>query len=208
MFMSMSSSSTLILHNSLPALTPRLPMTRLCRQVYSSAMDAVRLPMTRLCRQVYSSAMDAVQRRLMFEDEPLDEEDQFRKSAAQSIQRVSLQLKPRATASATIRNESDLPSRLDQHLLQPPRTVRVAAQRKLSDELGIATDEVPVDHFVPLGGILYKAPSDGIWGEHELDYLLLIVGDVRVDPNPGEVAGVRYVDREQLKELVRKANVG
>lgn len=45
--------------------------------------------------------------------------------------------------------------------------VRVAAQRKLSDELGIATDEVPVDHFVPLGRILYKAPSDGIWGEHE-----------------------------------------
>lgn len=41
-----------------------------------------------------------------------------------------------------------------------------------------------------------------------VDYLLLIIGDVMVDPNPDEVAGVRYVDREKLKELVRKADVG
>jgi isopentenyldiphosphate isomerase len=45
--------------------------------------------------------------------------------------------------------------------------VRNAAQRKLYDELGIAPEDVPVDLFVPLGRILYKAPSDGKWGEHE-----------------------------------------
>ncbi|KAL2227890.1 isopentenyl-diphosphate Delta-isomerase I [Sesamum indicum] len=86
--------------------------------------------------------------------------------------------------------------------------VRNAAQRKLLDELGILADDVPVDQFIPLGRILYKAPSDGKWGEHELDYLLFIIRDVRVQPNPDEVADVKYVNREQLRELIRKADAG
>ncbi|KAH6812725.1 isopentenyl diphosphate isomerase 1 [Perilla frutescens var. frutescens] len=85
--------------------------------------------------------------------------------------------------------------------------VRNAAQRKLLDELGIPADDVPVDDFVPLGRILYKAPSDGKWGEHELDYLLFIVGDVGLRPNPDEVADVKYVNREGLRELLRDADV-
>lgn len=129
--------------------------------------------------------------------------------------------------------------------------VRNAAQRKLLDELGIVAEDVPVDQFTPLGRILYKAPSDGKWGEHErndqlcsdlfynsiqfdsmscfnhrviesilfhvdcyfsshfaVDYLLFIVRDVKVNPNPDEVADVKYVNREQLKELLRKADAG
>lgn len=50
--------------------------------------------------------------------------------------------------------------------------VRNAAQRKLFDELGIVADELPVDQFIPLGRMLYKAPSDGKWGEHECTYLI------------------------------------
>ena len=45
--------------------------------------------------------------------------------------------------------------------------VRNAAQRKLLDELGIPAEDLPVDKFTPLGRMLYKAPSDGKWGEHE-----------------------------------------
>ncbi|XP_031101509.1 isopentenyl-diphosphate Delta-isomerase I-like [Ipomoea triloba] len=86
--------------------------------------------------------------------------------------------------------------------------VRNAAQRKLLDELGIPAEDVPVDEFTTLGRILYKAPSDGRWGEHELDYLLFIVRDVGMRPNPDEVADVKYVNREQLKEILRKANAG
>ncbi|KAK6156471.1 hypothetical protein DH2020_010719 [Rehmannia glutinosa] len=86
--------------------------------------------------------------------------------------------------------------------------VRNAAQRKLLDELGISADDVPVDQFTTLGRILYKAPSDGKWGEHELDYLLFIVRDVKVHPNPDEVADVKYVNREDLKEILRKADAG
>ncbi|THF97446.1 hypothetical protein TEA_016241 [Camellia sinensis var. sinensis] len=62
--------------------------------------------------------------------------------------------------------------------------------------------------FTPLGRMLYKAPSDGKWGEHELDYLLFIVRDVNVNPNPDEVADVKYVNRDELKELLRKADAG
>ncbi|KAK1289245.1 Isopentenyl-diphosphate Delta-isomerase I [Acorus calamus] len=86
--------------------------------------------------------------------------------------------------------------------------VRNAAQRKLFDELGISAEDVPVDQFIPLGRMLYKAPSDGKWGEHELDYLLFIVQDVKVHPNPDEVADVKYVNRDGLKELLRKAEAG
>ncbi|KAM0043557.1 putative isopentenyl-diphosphate Delta-isomerase [Helianthus debilis subsp. tardiflorus] len=86
--------------------------------------------------------------------------------------------------------------------------VRNAAQRRLLDELGIPAEDVPVDEFIPLGHILYKAPSDGKWGEHELDYLLFIVRDVCLKPNPDEVKDIKYVNPQQLKELVRKADVG
>ncbi|KAE8711564.1 Isopentenyl-diphosphate Delta-isomerase II [Hibiscus syriacus] len=86
--------------------------------------------------------------------------------------------------------------------------VRNAAQRKLLDELGIPAEDVPVDQFTPLGRMLYKAPSDGKWGEHELDYLLFIVRDVNVHPNPDEVADAKYVNRDQLKELLQKADGG
>ncbi|CAH9051374.1 unnamed protein product [Cuscuta europaea] len=85
---------------------------------------------------------------------------------------------------------------------------RNAAQRKLLDELGIPAKDVPVDQFTPLARILYKAPSDGKWGEHELDYLLFIVRDVRLHPNPDEVADVKYVNREELKEILSKADAG
>ena len=52
--------------------------------------------------------------------------------------------------------------------------VRNAAQRKLLDELGIPAEDVPVDQFIPLGRMLYKAPSDGKWGEHERNNFNLV----------------------------------
>lgn len=41
-----------------------------------------------------------------------------------------------------------------------------------------------------------------------VDYLLFIVGDVKANPNPDEVADIRYVNRDELKELLRKADAG
>lgn len=43
---------------------------------------------------------------------------------------------------------------------------------------------------------------------HLVDYLLFIIRDVKLLPNPDEVAGVKYVNRDQLKDLVKKADAG
>ncbi|CAN6199307.1 unnamed protein product [Urochloa humidicola] len=86
--------------------------------------------------------------------------------------------------------------------------VRNAAQRKLLDELGIPAEDAPIDQFTPVGRMLYMVPSHGKWSEHELTHILFMVRDVKLQPNPDEVGDVKYVNREQLKELIRKADAG
>lgn len=41
-----------------------------------------------------------------------------------------------------------------------------------------------------------------------VDYLLFTIRDVKLLPNPDEVADVKYVNRDQLKELLQKADAG
>ncbi|XP_062094122.1 isopentenyl-diphosphate delta-isomerase IDI1-like [Humulus lupulus] len=65
-------------------------------------------------------------------------------------------------------------SKSDYYLFKSPGA-RNAAQRKLLDELGIPAEDVPVDQFTPLGRMLYKAPSDGKWGEHEQNQLSVML---------------------------------
>ena len=78
-----------------------------------------------------------------------------------------------------------------------------AAQRKLGHELGIKAEQVPLDKFHFLTRIHYKAPSNGKWGEHEIDYILFIKADVDLDVNPNEVQDVKYVKEDELKEMFR-----
>ncbi|KAB8275616.1 NUDIX hydrolase domain-like protein [Aspergillus minisclerotigenes] len=53
-----------------------------------------------------------------------------------------------------------------------------AARRKLEQELGIKPEQVQLEDFHFLTRVHYKAPSDGKWGEHEMDYILFIQADV------------------------------
>jgi isopentenyl-diphosphate delta-isomerase len=85
--------------------------------------------------------------------------------------------------------------------------VKTAAQRRLFEELGIAKEEVPIDAFQYLTRIHYKANSNSIWGEHEVDYILFLQRDVKMNPNPNEIDDVRYVNLEQLMELKQKDGV-
>lgn len=48
------------------------------------------------------------------------------------------------------------------------------------------------------------ATPHGKWGEHGLDYLVFTVRDVALHPNPEKVANVKYIRKEQLKEIIRK----
>lgn len=79
--------------------------------------------------------------------------------------------------------------------------VKRAAQRKLDQELGIKAEQVPIEKFNFLTRIHYLAPSDGKWGEHEVDYILFIKADVDVVPNPNEVQDTKYVSPDELKAM-------
>ncbi|KIK70968.1 hypothetical protein GYMLUDRAFT_33059 [Collybiopsis luxurians FD-317 M1] len=79
--------------------------------------------------------------------------------------------------------------------------VRVAASRKLEHELGIPSNQTPVDDFQYLTRIHYLAPSDGMWGEHEVDYILFITADVTVTPNLNEICDFKYVDKAELQTM-------
>ena len=52
--------------------------------------------------------------------------------------------------------------------------VRRAAQRRMEIELGLNNSFATVEDILYLSRILYSAPSNGDWGELELDYILFL----------------------------------
>ncbi|KAM0786557.1 hypothetical protein ACM66B_002013 [Microbotryomycetes sp. NB124-2] len=80
--------------------------------------------------------------------------------------------------------------------------VRKAAARKLEHELGIPT-EFGLDEFAYLTRIHYYAPSDEIWAEHEIDYILFLTHDPKLNINPNEVSDAKWVSKDELQEFFR-----
>ncbi|KAJ3401124.1 isopentenyl-diphosphate delta-isomerase idi1 [Chytriomyces hyalinus] len=83
---------------------------------------------------------------------------------------------------------------------------RRAAQRKLDHELGIKAAQIPLEKLEFLTKIHYLAPSDGIWGEHEVDYIFIAQVNVDTDPSPNEVKSLKYVTKVELQEMFRTAS--
>jgi len=87
---------------------------------------------------------------------------------------------------------------------------KVAAQRKLDQELGIPAEDIPLKKFKFLTRIHYMSPSGGAdskWGEHEIDYILIIKANPRYTPNPNEVGDSKYVSKEELKEMFKDSSL-
>jgi len=82
--------------------------------------------------------------------------------------------------------------------------VKAAASRKLEHELGIPQTESPIDQFQYLTRIHYLAPSNGMWGEHEVDYILFLTADVTVTPNENEIQAYKYVDKAELQAMFQE----
>eukprot|EP01035_Chromulina_nebulosa_P029272 gene29272-38784_t len=88
--------------------------------------------------------------------------------------------------------------------------VKNAAIRKLDHELGIV-DIVPSD-FKYLTRLHYWAADvvthgeSSPWGEHEIDYILFVQKNVKVNPNPEEVKDVKYVDAAELASMMNPSN--
>jgi len=81
------------------------------------------------------------------------------------------------------------------------RGVKVAASRKLEHEFGIPQSQTPIDKFQYLTRIHYLAPSSGLWGEHEIDYILFLTANVTVKPNTNEIRDHKYVDKQELAAM-------
>lgn len=86
--------------------------------------------------------------------------------------------------------------------------VKRAAVRKLDQELGIKSKQVPLKKFKFLTRLHYWAAdvvthgNKSPWGEHEIDYILFIQADVDVKPNPEEVRDYKYVTADELKSMM------
>lgn len=93
----------------------------------------------------------------------------------------------------------------DGDLSSTAQGAKCAAQRKLDHELGIPSSHVPISGFDFLTRIHYLAPSDGRWGEHEIDYILFIQADPELAVNSNEVRETVWVSQAELKQLFRDA---
>lgn len=85
--------------------------------------------------------------------------------------------------------------------------IRKAAQRRLNYELGIPMSQVRPENFHYLTRIHYADTGDGIWGEHEIDYILFLQKDVDLNPNPNEVSELRFVKRNNVNKEIATLNV-
>eukprot|EP01097_Dermamoeba_algensis_P004776 TRINITY_DN3071_c0_g1_i1.p1 TRINITY_DN3071_c0_g1~~TRINITY_DN3071_c0_g1_i1.p1 ORF type:complete len:222 (+),score=30.49 TRINITY_DN3071_c0_g1_i1:80-745(+) len=81
--------------------------------------------------------------------------------------------------------------------------VKRAAQRKLEHELGIPVGQVPIDDIQFITRIFYTAKSDDVWGESEIDHILIAKGHVTLAPSPDEVSETRWVSRDELFEIIK-----
>jgi isopentenyl-diphosphate delta-isomerase len=83
--------------------------------------------------------------------------------------------------------------------------VKVAAVRRLNYELGIDKSKLSTDSLEFLTRIQYKAdniPHDGIFGEHEIDYVLLLQGKFDLNANTNEVKATRFVSMDELRQMI------
>jgi len=86
--------------------------------------------------------------------------------------------------------------------------VKTAANRKLGHELGIPSSQLKLTDFKYLTRLHYcaaderKPGNDWSWGEHEMDYILFLKKAVDLSPNPEEVCEVKYVNLEELREMM------
>ena len=88
--------------------------------------------------------------------------------------------------------------------------IQNAAVRKAQHELGLNLqpyngDMTFVSRFHYWAADVQTHGSDTPWGEHEVDYILFLKlddKDIELSPNPEEVAEVKYVSIQELKDML------
>lgn len=80
--------------------------------------------------------------------------------------------------------------------------IKRAALRRLNYELGIPLNSIPIDNVFYLTRIHYMDEGNGVWGEHEIDYILFIKQDVQIHPNPSEISEISFVPLAEFDSFI------
>ena len=102
-------------------------------------------------------------------------------------------------------NEADTPEQVADGSVPG---VKAAAVRKLLHELGIKASDVPISSFKFITRLHYWAADvvthgeHSPWGEHEIDYILFIKADVKLNLNKEEVEASKYVTLKELQAMM------
>ncbi|XP_059053155.1 isopentenyl-diphosphate Delta-isomerase 1 [Achroia grisella] len=83
-----------------------------------------------------------------------------------------------------------------------PEDIITAARRRLNHELGIPLDQMDPELFTYLTRIHYHDPGDGVWGEHEIDYVLFFQNDVKIKPNADEISEYCFVPKSEFNAFL------
>ena len=78
-------------------------------------------------------------------------------------------------------------------------TILEAANRRLSEEMGMQTELKVLTHFI------YKAAFDNGLTEHELDYVVHGLSDENPKINPDEVNAFRWISPQELNQWVQRS---
>ena len=78
---------------------------------------------------------------------------------------------------------------------------KVAAKRKMEQELGINSQEIDLDDLHYITKMKYKARADEKWIEYEIDYIFVIKCDVDINPNTIEIEDTKYVNPNELESV-------
>ncbi|KAI1289786.1 Isopentenyl-diphosphate Delta-isomerase 1 [Halotydeus destructor] len=83
--------------------------------------------------------------------------------------------------------------------------IKRAAVRRLHFELGIDPSNIPLSDIHFMTRFTYVAQSDDpLWGEREMDYVLVINKHLDIHPNKNELKSWKYVSQGELNELFAK----
>ena len=83
---------------------------------------------------------------------------------------------------------------------------KIAAQRKVWQEIGVPAQDCPLDQMQFISRILYYADSNEHLAEHELDYILFLKStkeNINLEANPEEVQNVMYLKKSDLTDFVQ-----
>ena len=78
---------------------------------------------------------------------------------------------------------------------------KMAAIRKMDQELGLAPNQISIDDIHFITRMMYRARADDVWVEHELDHILFARAPKRVQlsPNPKEISELLWVSQYDLE---------